>query len=289
MHIFESTKPKQTFLLLLTMLGAYATGYVYLGSSNFSPSFLIALLLMGYLAVGGTTLLNMYFDVDIDSVMERTKGRPLPSKKLDKRVALACGTLMVITSLAIAWDINVYVFAAVLAGFAFDIFGYTLLMKRRSPLSIFVGAVAGSMPALGGWAAATGSLEAPAFLLASLVFLWQPLHVWFLSFFYSEDYRRARVPTLPLVVEPQVFGLIVIVFLVAFVAATGLFVALTGYGIVAFIVCLLGSLRASLMVLKFINEPEKSLAWRIFKFATPLLASVFLLIPFEAIARTLVL
>lgn len=286
-EIFEATKPRQTALLLLTMLGAFLTGYFYHhgDSSSLSWGLMLKLIVMGYLAVGGTTLLNMYLDVDIDSVMGRTRSRPLPSGRLDKRVALVTGVCMVMSSLVLAWTINPYVLASVFAGFAFDIFGYTMLLKRRSSLSIFVGAIAGSMPALGGWAAGAGGLSAPAFILASLVFLWQPIHVWFLSYFYSEDYKRAGVPSLPLVVEPRVFGGIVLVFVALYVSAVILFMALTGYGVVAALLTLAGSLRASWMIVNFIRRPDRTAAWRIFKFATPLLASAFLLIPLEVIAR----
>ncbi|MEM4426923.1 MAG: heme o synthase [Acidilobaceae archaeon] len=284
-YILESTKPKQTALMLLTMLGAYAAGYVISGSEDFSLAFLLALLAMGYLAVGGTTLLNMYFDVDIDSIMMRTMNRPLPSRKLDKNIALICGVLMVLSSLVIAWNINIYVLATIVVGFVFDILGYTILLKRRSPFSIFAGAVAGSMPALGGWAAATGSLNVPAFLLASLVFLWQPLHVWFLSYFYSEDYMRAGIPSLPLIVKPTAFGSVVLTFLALFVLAVAMFVLVTGYGVVALFVSFFGSLRVSQMILKFIENSERTLAWKIFKLATPLLALTFILISLEAAVR----
>lgn len=156
------------------------------------------------MAVAGTTAVNMYFDRDIDAAMRRTSGRPLPSGEIDPphravALGLALFALGVLTSL----KLNALVAGVVAMGFAFDIFVYTVAMKRRTPWSVIFGGVAGAAPALAGWAAATGTLGLGGLLFAALVMLWIPEHIWTLATHYADDYARAGVPMLPVVWGPK--------------------------------------------------------------------------------------
>ncbi len=275
----ELTKPKQAALLLLTMYGAYIAS-----GAPLDPIMLLKLTIMGFAAIGGVTALNMYFDYDVDSLMRRTRRRPLPSGRIGFKETLLGVTLMLILAVTIASTINEYVLFTVLAGLYFDIIGYTELSKRFTALNIVVGSIAGSMPALGGWAAGAGAITLPGVLLALVVYAWQPLHVWFLAYFLEEDYRRAGVPMAPFNYNVKVFSTLTIAHLAIMAIAVWLFAYTTAKGYVAALLSTVFILLASIRVVYFARSPSRTEALRIFKFATPTIAVVFILIPLEVLA-----
>ncbi|MEM2597439.1 MAG: heme o synthase, partial [Thermofilum sp.] len=188
-------KIKQTLLLLLTGVFAYVAGSH--GRIDFTTLLLTSLSI--FLSVSGTTGFNMVLDADIDAAMFRTRGRPLPAGRMTKREATAASASALAAGLLLAYAVNPFVLVAGLMGFLIDILAYTVLLKRSSPWSVVVGGFAGGMPALGGWAAATGGFGTGGLLLMLLVALWSCAHIWSLATYYSEDYRRAGVPMLPVV------------------------------------------------------------------------------------------
>jgi protoheme IX farnesyltransferase len=275
----ELTKPRQAALLMLTMYGAYiATG------APLDPLMLVKLSILGFTGIGGVTALNMYFDYDLDSMMRRTSRRPLPSGRLSLGESLFGVTLMLVLAVFVASTVNEYVLFAILAGLYFDIIGYTELTKRFTALNIVVGSIAGSMPALGGWAAGAGAITLPGVLLALVVYAWQPLHVWFLAYFLEEDYRRANVPMAPFNYNARVFSALTIAHLAIMALSVWLFAYITSRGYVAALISTLFILLASIRVAYFVGSPSKAEALRIFKFATPTLAIVFVLVPLEVLA-----
>jgi len=194
-------KPRQTALLVVSMYTSFILG----GGINYSLEMHLLVVTLGYIAISSVTAINMYFDRDIDAVMPRTMERPLASGRLNPNAVLAASISLLVASLALASIyINMYYSIAIAIGFMFDIVAYTILLKRKTPLSIVAGAVAGGAPSLGGWAAATGTIDVNALLLSLLVVVWVPAHIWFLATFYREDYRRASVPMLPAVADPNV-------------------------------------------------------------------------------------
>ncbi len=276
----ELTKPKQTALLLLTMYGSYLVA-----GGPLDPLLLAKLTIMGVASLGGVTALNMYLDSDVDALMKRTSRRPIPSGRLTAMEALTGIAIMLIVGVTVAASINVYVLFAVLAGLYFDIIGYTELTKRFTPLNIFLGSIAGAMPALGGWAAGSGSIGLPGIMLAGIVFAWQPLHVWFLAYFLEDDYRRVGVPMAPFDYSPRVFSLMVsfsLIFMAFFVLA---FVYLTRYGHVSAAISIMLIALAIRRVFSFAYSPSRREAIKIFKFATPVLAIVYILLPIEFLVK----
>ncbi len=190
----ELFKLKQTALLVFT--GA-AT---YLAFAPRPDAYTLSLLLASMLlSVAGTTGFNMVLDADIDAAMFRTRSRPLPSRRMTRGEALAVSAAALVAGTALGLLVNIYVALAGILGFILDIAAYTLLLKRRTPLSTVVGGFAGGMPALGGWAAATGSIGLGGVTLMLVVAAWSSLHIWTLAAYYADDYRRAGVPMLPVV------------------------------------------------------------------------------------------
>lgn len=193
------TKQKQTVLLLVTGIGAYAL--------SVPGAIVVPKLLLGaaalWLTVSGCTVLNMVLDRDIDAKMARTSGRPLPMGDLSVNAAVAFGAVLSVPGLALAWMLGTTFGAVVTAGFLIDFLVYTAWLKRRTPLSILFGGVSGGMPALAGRALALGRVDLVGVLLAAGVLLWIPAHILTLAMRRSDEYRAAGVPAWPSVYGPS--------------------------------------------------------------------------------------
>ena len=140
-------------------------------------------------------MLNMWFDADIDAVMTRTAGRPIPSGKISREEALAFGLFVAVGAIVVlALALNVT--AAALLAFAifFYVVVYTMWLKRRTPQNIVIGGAAGALPPVIGWAAATGEIGLEPFILFLIIFLWTPPHFWALSLARAHEYSRAGIP-----------------------------------------------------------------------------------------------
>jgi protoheme IX farnesyltransferase len=142
----------------------------------------------------------MAYDSDIDALMSRTMGRPVPQGHLTSGTAAAFGVTLSIGAVTVMGLLVNLVAAALLAfTILFYVLVYTMWLKRRTPQNIVIGGLAGALPPAIGWAAATGSLAVPPLVLVAIIFLWTPPHFWALSLYRAEDYARARVPMLPVV------------------------------------------------------------------------------------------
>jgi heme o synthase len=190
--LVELSKPRITQLVVLTA----AAGY-YLGTRDtFQLPVFAATVLGTALVAAGTNTFNMIRERAVDATMRRTRGRPLPSGRVSVRAAIAFGALTATAGLTIlAWRVNLL--TAALAGLTLVsyVWFYTSL-KRRSTLNTLVGAVPGALPVLGGWTASGGALDARAFALFWILFLWQLPHFLALAWMYREDYRTARLQML---------------------------------------------------------------------------------------------
>ncbi len=266
---FEITKPKQTLLLMLTFVFSYI-----LADGRLGGIFLVTFLAT-FLAVSGTTAINMWLDKDIDSLMPRTKNRPLPAKKIEEKDAAIFGTLLFIASSAIAIKIDLELFLVILAGLIFDIFFYTLMLKRKSPYSILVGGIAGMMPALAGWVSAA-ELSYAGILVAAIVLIWIPSHIWYIAIHYEEDYRIAKVPMFPVVfgVEKTAWAIVVantlmipvLVLIYLFLKLNLIFVALAISVVLVFLY----------KAVKFAVAPSREGAKIMYKSASMMLSAIYI-------------
>src|SRR2546427_4183240 len=181
-------------LLLVAAAGYVATSGIAVDLWRFS-----LLMIAGLLGAAGASATNHYLDRDIDSVMHRTRGRPLPQHRIEPPAhALAFGVGLLALSLAIAGlGINLLTALMIGLGYAVYIGVYTVGLKRTHMSNIVIGGLAGSFPPLAGAAAVADSLSLPAILIAPLVFLWAPGDFWALADRSREDYRRAPPPMLP--------------------------------------------------------------------------------------------
>jgi protoheme IX farnesyltransferase len=195
---FELTKPRITWLILMST----GIGYWFGLLPGWSLSNLLHTLLGTALLASGTAVLNQWYERDVDALMRRTRGRPLPAGRVLPGRALAFGVVLSAAGFVELW-LAVNPLAAWLG--LFTLGSYLLLytpLKRRSPVCTTVGAFSGAMPPLIGYAAAAGHLTAQAWVLYGILFLWQFPHFLSIAWIYREDYGRGGIAMLP-VVRPE--------------------------------------------------------------------------------------
>ena len=192
----ELTKPRIIELLLITTVPA-----MVVAADGWPGTWLvIATLIGGTLSAGGANAINQVIDRDIDALMRRTSGRPLPTARVGPRAALVFGIVLGVAGFGWLWaTTNLLAAALSTAGLLFYVLVYSMYLKRRTTQNIVIGGAAGATPALVGWAAVTGSLALPAWIMFAIIFFWTPPHFWALSLRYRRDYRAAGVPMLPVV------------------------------------------------------------------------------------------
>ncbi len=193
----ELTKPRIIELLLVTTLPAMAVA-----AAGWPGTWLVmATLVGGTLSAAGANAINQVLDRDIDRKMRRTRRRPMPTHRIEPRRAVLFGIGLGLAGFLWLWA-TTNLLAGVLAtsGLLFYVFVYTAYLKRTSMHNIVIGGAAGAVPPLVGWAAVTGELALPAWVMFAIVFYWTPPHFWALALRYEDDYAAAGVPMLPVVV-----------------------------------------------------------------------------------------
>ncbi len=191
---YELTKPGITFLVLASM----GIGFL-LGSTNgIDYATLLNAIIGTFLIASGTSAYNQYIERDLDKLMLRTKKRPLPMRRIGKANAFLFSTLLMIVGLTYL-ILTVNIVAGIVSALTSILYlGFYTPMKRVSFLNVFIGAIPGALPPVGGWAAATGNIGNPAvWILFGIVFLWQIPHVVAIAWLCNDDYERAGFHMLP--------------------------------------------------------------------------------------------
>jgi protoheme IX farnesyltransferase len=266
-------KSMQTGLLLSTGLAGYM-------SSHTHPEFNTLLGLVGslFLAISGSTILNMWYDCDIDTVMNRTHNRPLAMGKVTKPEALWLGVILSLIGVGWAVIINRFYGLVVFAGLFFDVIVYTIWLKRRTSWSIIWGGISGGIPILAGRVLATGQVDLVGLLLMMSVLFWIPTHILTFNLRYFNDYQTAKVPTFP-----SAYGFEAtraIIALSAIIAAASIGVAGVMIGVQAGALRLMAVLSSGLLLLSFatVFRPSEQANFSLFKYASIyMLASMILL------------
>jgi len=151
------------------------------------------------LGSGAAGALNMWYESDLDLLMTRTCLRPIPTGKLTKNQALAFGILSSLVSVIALYIFSNLIAATILAiTILFYVFVYTIWLKRKTPQNIVIGGASGALPPVIGWAIATNGIALEPIILFLIIFIWTPSHFWALSLYKSEDYRKAKIPMLPI-------------------------------------------------------------------------------------------
>ncbi|WP_374698978.1 heme o synthase [Wolbachia endosymbiont (group B) of Limnophora tigrina] len=192
-------KPRIMYLVVFTAVAGMVTA-----PGSMHPFLALISLICVALGSGSAGAINMWYDKDIDLLMERTKNRPIPSGRILAESALEFGiTLGILSVFIMAIAVN-YISAALLAfSILFYVFVYTIWLKRRTPQNIVIGGAAGAFPPMIGWAAVTNSVSWESFILFLVIFMWTPPHFWALSLNRSEDYAKASIPMFNIVYGPK--------------------------------------------------------------------------------------
>jgi protoheme IX farnesyltransferase len=192
-------KPRVMALVVFTAV----VGMV-LAPTGQHPALAVIALICIAVGAGASGALNMWYDADIDAVMQRTAARPIPRGRVTPGEALTFGVVLAVGSVSVLGVLVNWMAGALLAiTIGFYLFVYTMWLKRRTPQNIVIGGAAGSFPPMIGWAAMTGSVSAESVVLFLLIFMWTPPHFWALALYRSRDYERAGVPMLPVVAGPD--------------------------------------------------------------------------------------
>ncbi|MEW6404262.1 MAG: heme o synthase [Chloroflexota bacterium] len=266
-------KSLQTGLLIATGLA----GYMSASCPVTHWATLAGLAASLFLAISGSTILNMWYDRGIDSRMKRTQDRPLASGKVSPAEALRLG--LVLSLLGVAWAVimDPLYGLIVFAGLFFDVVVYTIWLKRRTAWSIVWGGISGGMPILAGRVLGTGGLDWIGALLALSVLFWIPTHIMTFSMKYHEDYAAARVPTFP-----SAYGFAatrVTVAVSSLIAALMIGLAAYGIGMTWGYLRVLVVLSAGLLSLAIISllKPSERLNFGLFKYASVYMLSSMML------------
>jgi protoheme IX farnesyltransferase len=277
------TKPRIILLLLVTTVPAM----VLAERGIPSPWLIAATLLGGTIAAGGANAINQYLDRDIDEIMSRTRGRPLPTHAIEPGRALTFGVVLSVTSFVFL-TVTVNLVAAGLAASAivFYVGVYTMWLKRRSPQNIVIGGAAGAVPALVGWAAVTGTVSWPAVVLFAIVFVWTPPHFWALSLRFEGDYAAAGVPMLPVVRGWDRTLRDIALYAVLLGATTLVLVPVANMGIVyTASAVVLGSVFV-LRALQLRRRPTPVAAMGLFRWSIAYLGLLFLAVAVDTVVRS---
>ena len=192
---FALLKPRVMSLVVFT---AMAGMWVAPNVTSFHPVLAMVAILCIAINAGAAGAINMWFDRDIDAVMKRTQNRPLPLNRMHPDEALSFGIILSLLSVMMMGMATNWIAAGLLA-FAnfFYVFIYTIWLKRSTPQNIVIGGAAGAFPPMIGWAAVTGDITSASLALFAIIFFWTPPHFWALALYANEDYKRAKVPMLP--------------------------------------------------------------------------------------------
>ena len=276
------TKPRIVELLLITTVPA-----MFLAERRIPSLWLVLVVLVGgSLAAGAANALNCYIDRDIDQVMRRTSRRPLPAHTVSPRSVLIFGfTLATVSTVLMATFTNLLATLLTVAAIAYYDLVYTMWLKRTTPANTVWGGVCGAMPILIGWAAVTGGLAWPAWVMFAIVFLWQPPHFYALAVKFKDDYARAGIPMLPVVASMRRVGLETVVYswlTVAASAALWAFGMTPLYGLTALLVGAMLLIEAHRLDGRARRgEPVKPM--RLFHWSTTYLTIVFVAIAVDAL------
>jgi protoheme IX farnesyltransferase len=274
------TKPVIVGLLLVTTFAGLVAG------GKAWPSFSLAFwtLFAGALAAGGSGAINQYIDRDLDKNMQRTAKRPLAAGRMTPAEGLSFGlALSILSFYLMAGYVNLLAALLSLAGIFYYVILYSILLKKATVQNIVIGGGAGALPPLVGWAAATGTLSIPAWILFLIIFLWTPPHFWALAIVRRKDYEHAGVPMLPVLRGEAEARKQVLIYTIELVAATFLFPLIRYTGWVYLVsAALLGGLLLYYAWNVYTRAGNK-VAWQMYRYSSMYLMFLFLALVVDAL------
>jgi protoheme IX farnesyltransferase len=288
---YELTKPKIWYLLVFTAFGAALTASNIYDIEISAATWLLMLFSVAAGSAAANTLTN-YHDRDIDAIMERTKDRPLPSKRIYPAIkARNFGLALAGISLVLAFGISftttleqgAWAATFIAFGLANNVFVYSYGLKRRSRTNIILGGLCGGSPPMIGWVAVSMSdLWTMGLAMAGLVFIWIPMHIWALTLHFKDDYNKVNVPMLTAVQSEKTSArviagstLVMVLFSIApFFLTTESGEEIVG-GVYLWTAIISGALMIALSIWVII-KPKEQASWTLFKVSSPYLTVLFI-------------
>jgi len=276
------TKPRIIELLLVTTVPA-----MVLADRGFpSPWLVLAVLAGGTMAAGGANTINCVLDRDIDEMMRRTHRRPLPAGSVTPRAALRFGIALEVLAFAWLWaSVNLLAATLAVGATAFYVFVYTMWLKRTTTQNIVIGGAAGAVPVLVGWAAVTGRIGLPAWVMFAIVFMWTPPHFWALAMKYRDDYAAAGVPMLPVVAGPKAAARQILAYSVVLVGVTLTLCPAAKMGPVYLVAAVVLGARFLRCAHQLSRDNSSRAALRLFSFSITYLGLLFMAIAVDAVIQ----
>jgi heme o synthase len=275
---WELSKPKIVLLLVFTGIAGMLVAYKEV---NQAPN--IVALGIGLVAIllgsAGAEVLTNYHDRDIDSMMKRTHNRPIPTGRVTPRNALIFGLVASALSVLLAAYLNWLAAAFMLFGLVDNVGVYSLWLKRRSWLNIILGGISGGMPVLVGYTAVAGAVTPLALFMSALVIVWIPTHIWSLAIKEREEYRAAKIPMLPVIVNERV-ATVCIAFTSSLLVVFSLAILLVPNAASPFYIVSAAALGATILgySIKLAIDKTTKTAWTLFKLSSPYLTVIFIVI-----------
>lgn len=281
-NYFELTKPKIWYLLVFTSFGSAVTASL-LFHIPIQP--ITWVFLLGGVAAGSAAAdtLTGYNDRDIDAIMDRTKGRPLPSGRIAPKDALIFGLTLAGISLVLAWFVNIWAFILMAFGLFDNIIIYSKWLKRKSQWNIILGGFSGGAPALIGYIAVTTQHIELGLVMAGLVFLWIPTHIWSLSLHVKKDYKKAGVPMLPVVSSEEKSVRVIAGTTLMMVLFSILPFFLKQFGLIYVSTATVFGVAMVCLSVWLLLRPSERAAWTVFKFSSPYLTALFVAFMVDAL------
>ena len=267
-------KPRVMSLAIFTSICG-----LFLAPIQIHPFFIFLSILCISIGAGASGAINMWYDQDIDGLMVRTQGRPIPQGKISGLDALGFGVILALVSVLIL-GLAVNYFAAFLLFFSifFYVFIYTIWLKRRTPQNIVIGGAAGAFPPVIGWACSTGDVSTFPLILFLIIFMWTPPHFWALALYKDIEYSKAKVPMLPVVKGKKTTKRQIMIYSIILFAVTILPFLFGFSGLLYLISALALNLYFCYLAFRLLksNEDDKLLyAPKLFKFSILYLYSIF--------------
>jgi len=288
---YELTKPKIWYLLVFTAFGAILTASNIYGIEVSPATWALALFSVAAGSAAANTLTN-YHDRDIDAIMERTKNRPLPSKRIFPAVkarnfGLALAGISLVLAFAISFtttlEQGLWATAFIAFGLANNVLVYSYALKRTSRTNIILGGLCGGAPPMVGWVAVTMSdLWTMGLAMAGLVFIWIPMHIWALTLHFKEDYNKVDVPMLTAVQSEKTSSRVIAIstFVMVLFSITPFFMLTETNEPMVGPVYLWTAIASGIVMVALstwvISKPMEKAAWTLFKFSSPYLAVLFI-------------
>ena len=280
-EIVEISKPRIIVLLVITSVTSMYAASKLVGPELDTLS-LLHIIVAGTLASAGSSALNHYYDRDIDTKMTRTSKRPIPSGRMSASQVLIYG--LVVSCISVIYGyfaLNPLSAFFIALGIFVYVIIYTAWLKRLNSSNIVIGGIAGSAAAWAGWSAATGSMDLLGFLIGFLVFVWTPSHFWCLAMKIKDEYAKAEVPMLPVVIGMHKTSKYILANTLILLPYS-LMLSAFGMGLIYTIIAAASGGLMLAYHFKLTKNPTSEFAWKAYKVTAPYLTIIFVAVALDA-------